>query len=219
MRRFGFANGCGVRIAIAGVLAVPAIAIPTQASAQDYATVKDSHDGFFARLSLGVGFGGNRVKDDAGVEKVLRGGAGTTSIALGAFLVPNLAVHGDIFAAGLVEPQVVEDGEVQGEAEGRYALFGVGAGITYYFMPANFYISAALGFTVLHARVWVIAIPLEWQSEPGAGLNLVFGKEWLVGGDWGVGIAGQFIYSVVPSEYEDPHHSFAGAVLFSASYG
>jgi hypothetical protein len=174
----------------------------------------ERHDGFFLRLAAGFGFGGNTGTDAEGAEDVMRGGASTSSVAIGACVVEDLAVHAELFHAALVAPEVLEDDVVIVDTVGKYGMFGAGVGITYYFMPTNLYLSAALAATVLYADFGVVA----FKSDAGVGLDFLIGKEWWVSDNWGLGVAGQFIFSNTPSDFDEPNRSFAGAVLFSASY-
>lgn len=173
------------------------------------------HDGFFLRLATGIGGATNSVEDDDGVENTIRGAANTSSIAIGGMVMENLAVHAEIFHAVLVEPESIKGGEETTVeiVSGRYFAAGLGAGVTYY-LPSNFYISGAIGGVVLKADFGIA----RFSTEPGFGMDIVFGKEWWVSDNWGIGVAGQFIFANVPSQYKDFHNTFSCAVLLSATY-
>lgn len=66
-------------------------------------------------------------------------------------------------------------------------LAGIGPEVTYYFMPANVYVFATLGFTSL------AIIPLGQNSASGHGGfggRIGAGKEWWVSRRWGLGLVG-----------------------------
>ncbi len=171
------------------------------------------HDGFFLRLSAGAAFARNSIKD-GGVEEAVQGGGSSFDVAVGATITENFALHAEIFGAGLVDPQVYQDGTEKGQLEGEYTLGAFGAGVTYYFMPANFYLSAAVGLSIIKAEIG----NQVFESDAGVAANLMFGKEWWVHRDWGIGIAGQLIYSAIPSGLDNPHHTVIAGVLFSATF-
>lgn len=175
---------------------------------------RHQHDGFFLRLAWGLGFGSNKVVDENDVENQIRGPASMLSIGIGHTAAEDLAIHAEIFQGSLIDPESFQDGKSAGVAEGRYALTGMGAGLTYYFMPVNLYLSGSVGLTVLHAHIG----PWSFESDVGLGVDFLLGKEWWVSDDWGIGIAGQFMYSHVPSRFDGAHASFAGGLLFTATY-
>jgi hypothetical protein len=83
-----------------------------------------------------------------------------------------------------------EDVPVAKDASVTAFLFG--GGFTYYFMPANFYLTGVLGAGMLSAAS---AESKARTSDLGVAVNFDVGKEWWVGGNWGLGLAGRFHYS------------------------
>jgi hypothetical protein len=87
----------------------------------------------------------------------------------------------------------------------------MGGGVTYYIVPANVYLSGSLGLGWLSATENV-------ESDVGFGLDITLGKEWWVGGSWGLGLAGAFGYHSVPDGVVDANWSGASFGLrFSAT--
>jgi hypothetical protein len=195
-----------VTACILGILLAPAISPAGPRS--------HKHDGFFLRMCAGFGFGHSSVEDDQGDNNTIRGGSSASNLAIGAMVTENFAVHADAFHMVLIEPESYRNGKPEGTVPGRYVAGGLGAGITYYIMPTNLYISASLDFVVLKADLGI----LELESDTGMGIDFLIGKEWWVSDNWGIGIAGQFVYALVPSNSNATHHSFGGAVLFTATY-
>lgn len=173
-----------------------------------------THDGFFLRMCTGFGFGHSAVEDDRGDENSIRGGSHASNLAIGAMVSENLAIHADAFHVVLFEPESLINGKSAGTVPGRYIAGGLGAGVTYYFMPSNLYLSGALNFVALEANLggWRL------QTDAGMGIDFLIGKEWWVSDNWGIGVAGQFVYTLVPSRWDTIHNSFGAAVLFTATY-
>lgn len=179
-----------------------------------------THDGFFLRLALGFGGASVTRNDVPGLgDMTLSGVSGYFSFDIGAAILESFIVHGRISAMALVDPNVSVDGEELGEAMDTSvstAVLGIGA--TYYLMPINMYFTGTFGI----ARATVETPVEEVQSDAGFAMELDIGKEWWVGDDWGLGVAGRFHFSRVPpsgaSSEDSPLIGLAGGVLFSATY-
>jgi len=141
------------------------------------------HRGFFARVTPGVGWSWIRARgvmdplpgllrnEDPGHNTVALGVAGD----LGGGIIRNLALHGGV----LFEKMILRD---------RYPnlmtfnLFGFGLGLTYYFTPAELYLTGHIRFVAMLSsfpdvvcdRYWIDTF--EWYRGPG--FTLQFGKEW-----------------------------------------
>ena len=164
-----------------------------------------AHDGFMLRLTFGLGSGNlTQSFDDEGIlgteEIELSGLSGTFSLDIGGAPIENLVIHGRLASMAIVGPTVTLDGQEVGEADedatvGAY-LFA--PAVTYYFMPVNVYVTGAIGFS------WFVIrnqdADASSSSDGGVGLNIDAGKEWWVGDQWGLGVAGRFWYSHVTEE-------------------
>jgi len=125
------------------------------------------------------------------------------------------------------------DEDTQIETKARTISYGLlGGGLTYYFMPANIYMTFVLGlaacgyevdesgrrFTVEEEK----ALKELERAKLGIGINFDFGKEWWVGNEWGLGVAGRFSYSSVSpndnAESDDWLSSIGLGALFTATY-
>jgi hypothetical protein len=174
-----------------------------------------AHDGWFLRLAAGGGFARSAVKGgDVNNENVTMGGGVAWSGSAGYTLAPNVVVHLDSFGITLVEPPAYVDG-VKEQTNGTYSLAAVGAGMTYYFMPSNLFVSAAAGLGVLRAKFARVA---TLETEAGFAANVLFGKEWWMSDDWAIGVTAQAMYSAVPSRWETTQNTIAGAILFCATF-
>jgi hypothetical protein len=173
------------------------------------------HDGLYLRLSLGLGglaaIEGGR-QGVVGDELTIAGGGFVHSFALGGFLTPHLAIHADLFGASAIRPSIDVNGETIDRIDAA-AVQAVGGGLTAY-TPNNVYFTGAVGF----AMGWAVDDFVELESDVGVAANLMIGKEWWVGPEWGIGIAGQVILFVLPSG-EATFGGAAAGILLTASRG
>jgi hypothetical protein len=167
-----------------------------------------THDGFFLRLSAGGGYASSAV-NVAGIDVVeLSGGAGDLNLAIGGTVSPNLIVHGTIFGWSLSDPTVKLVGIETPDFRGDFTLSVWGGGITYYFMPANIYISPNVGFATISG-----GDDFDGNYDGGFALDVTLGKEWWVGNSWGLGVAGAFGYHNVADGDIDENWSGTSFVL------
>lgn len=150
-----------------------------------------THDGFFMRLSAGLGTANPQVHGSPYyVYDVLGDGTGDMNIAVGGIVAPNLAVHGTLWGWAFRD---VKAGITRRDSlgtiplEGTLYLTAFGAGMTYYFAPANAYVSASVGSGSLTGTN-----ELAGTTEHGLALEVTLGKEWWVSDTWGLGLNGGF---------------------------
>jgi hypothetical protein len=168
-----------------------------------------SHDGFFLRLTLGFG-GGSVGNDDIDWSGPSMG----MGMAIGGSIVDNLALHADFQNTLVLSPTV----ETKGKSEtfdGDLQLSSLGIGVTYYFMPINLYLSGAIGLGVTSFEN---NAGQQYDTSAGPVLNVLLGKEWWVGADWGVGVAAQLLVMSVKDDIDGKLTSGALNVLFTATY-
>jgi hypothetical protein len=179
----------------------------------------EAHDGFMLRLTLG--FGGGAARYDVGdTEVMLDGAALSFSLDIGGSPVENLVIHGRLSELAIADPTLTIGGDELGTIEDETFGFALlGPAVTYYFMPLNLYVTAAVGVSVGGGDDGERD---DDTTEAGWALNLDVGKEWWAGDQWGLGVAGRFWYSSVPDETlggDSIDIALAGfAVLFSATY-
>jgi len=168
-----------------------------------------THDGFFLRLSGGFGYANTGISDGASLD--LSGLTGDYNFAIGGVISRDLALHGTFWGWAIGDPEVDLNGSSLGNADESLNLSVMGGGVTYYIVPANVYLSGSLGLGWLSATENV-------ESDVGFGLDITLGKEWWVGGSWGLGLAGAFGYHSVPDGVVDANWSGASFGLrFSAT--
>jgi hypothetical protein len=157
-----------------------------------------THDGFFLRLSGGVGYASTSEDFEAGELKV-SGPSGDANLAIGGVVSPNLALHATLWAWALSDPDV-EFENLSSELNGDVTLSGFGGGLTYYFAPSNVYLSGSVGAAVM--EVDFDGGP-EAESDTGLAVDFTIGKEWWVGNNWGLGLAGALGFHSVPDQGGD----------------
>jgi hypothetical protein len=189
-------------LVLCSVLLALAVALPAPTGAGEPRT----HDGFFLRLSAGPGY----ANTSAGSVD-LSGLTGDYNFAIGGVVSRDLALHGTFFGWDIGDPDVEVNGNDVGSLDEHLALSAMGGGVTYYVMPANIYLSGSL------ALAWLSTAD-NVESDIGFGLDATLGKEWWVGGSWGLGLAAAFGYHSVPDEFSDTSWSGASFGLrFSAT--
>lgn len=176
------------------------------------------HDGFMLRLALGLG-GASEVRSGGGSRRELSGGSGMFSVDVGGALRENLILHGRFASATIMDPDVSINDRPSESLDGfTVDAFLLGPGLTYYFMPANVYVTGVVGLSWLR---------LEWAGvdeayrDTGVGLNFDLGKEWWVRDQWGLGVAARLFYSFTSYRLDAARmrENFTGlALLFSVTY-
>jgi hypothetical protein len=82
----------------------------------------------------------------------------------------------------------------------RFRVGGLGVGLTYYFMPVNLYLAAAVGIGSAQLRGVGSDFVVEANTDPGLAINVMAGKEWWVSRRWGLGVAVQFMFASLPDD-------------------
>ena len=108
-----------------------------------------SHDGFFLRMQLGLGYTSVSA-ENADLE--ISGSSGHFLMAAGAALAGKLVLYGEFGAGTVTEPSVTVDNQ-SGSFDGELTVFTFGVGAAYYIMPANVYLSATLGGSQVELEV------------------------------------------------------------------
>lgn len=213
----GFARIAVVLLTSAGLAALAA-----QPAAA--AGIPRAHDrGFFLRLSAGPGTANSHIDyigaDENGqpvpIHLELSGTSGDINFAIGGIVSPNLAVHGTLFGWSVNEPNVEANGMDQGSASNlTLSVVGGGGGVTYYLEPSNLYLSGSLGLARLHGET----PGRDFDSDLGPVLDMTIGKEWWVGGQWGLGAAlAVNIHSLHDPDVDENWSGTSLALRFSAT--
>lgn len=174
------------------------------------------HDGFFLRLAPGIGVASS--SETIGANKIENSGtSGFFNFAIGGAVTENFIVHLDLSSATVSDPKLKVNGESVKSTNNDNSTSILGLGLTYYF-PSNIYVTGAVGT----ARTEIKSNGDTFSTDRGYGVNLMLGKEWWVSENWGLGVAGQFLYTKCPDKPVSGDTSdvktTAFGVLFSATY-
>ncbi|AKU92444.1 hypothetical protein AKJ08_2831 [Vulgatibacter incomptus] len=116
------------------------------------------------------------------------------NLALGGTIAPNLILFGEVTSSAASNPTVAQGGDIWRADRSSFAVVSIGPGLTYYFMPANVFLSGSLLLT----QVQFSDMYSREDTEYGPGARLALGKEWLVGRNWGLGLAADAAWSSIP---------------------
>lgn len=173
-----------------------------------------THDGFYLRLQGGPG--GVR-SSNADEDISVKGAGGGLNIEIGGALTENFILYGKLFGASVPSPDL-QVGGITFEDVGNDVNLGVGAvgaGVTYYFMPVNLYVSAAVSASQLSLE----ADDERGETEVGPGLHLGVGKEWWVGDQWGLGVGAELALARVDEQGGNTRWNVGTLlVMFSATF-
>jgi hypothetical protein len=175
-----------------------------------------THDGFFIRLAPGIG--ASSITEEFGNDEAEFDGASTLfNFAIGGAIAENLILQLDVSGLNISDPDVTINGQDIGSLNGDVSTSLVGIGLTYYF-PTNFYLTGAIGV----ASSEIETNGQIGETDNGYGINLMIGKEWWVSDNWGLGVAGQLLYTSCPDKpvngVEGDVNTTSVGLLFSATY-
>jgi len=174
--RVGIGGTCAVGVLLlAGVLPDPAWG----------GGAAKRHDGFFLRMSPGIGHASTKL-DDGFDELRFSDGIGGGDFAIGGIVAKNLALHGTLWGWTMGDPDF-ELNNQDGSINGSLTMSAIGMGVTYYVMPINLYFSGSLGFGQLELDVDPYG---SGNTDSGLVFEFVIGKEWWVSRNWALGVAG-----------------------------
>jgi hypothetical protein len=160
------------------------------------------HEGVYVRLQLGPGAARSRYKESVnGVDtaKVQASGlSGTFDLTLGGRAVSSLILHGNLTYTRSHAPSRQVDGVKDASIEVTTTALALGGGATYYFMPYNLFLGAALGPS------WLFETRkgAEVRSNTGVFALGSGGKEWWVGprSQWALGAALRYTFAAARVE-------------------
>lgn len=192
----------------ATALVVLLIASPASAQTEQ----EPKHLGVQLRTLLGVAV--LHAQQQVGSEQTEIDGIGPAfEFALGAMVGEQLALNLDIV---LAHSPAAEYGVLD---ETVFTALHAGAGITYWFMPANLFVAFSLGAarsSVEGEPVRIgIEVPASDPSEVGLGGHLVLGKQFWLTRRFGLGAAVSLLSSIAPNPIggEDSARLVLGAAL------
>ncbi len=173
------------------------------------------HDGFFLRLAPGLGTF-SASESYRGDKLEISGTSGLFNFAIGGAVTEKIILHFDASGVGSSDPTVKLNGR-SATAYGDFSTSLTAVGLTTYF-SSNIYLTGAIGI----AKTKFKSNGITYETDNGYGINFMVGKEWWVSDDWGLGVAGQLLYTSCPDPVgngskTDLNTSSLG-VLFSATF-
>jgi hypothetical protein len=188
----------------------------------------NNRDGFFLRLTAGIGHGVDKQSQyEPNEEQWFDGSAYAGDLAIGGMITENLALHLSVYNGSLINPTYQPSGVATGSNSNETYVIkagGGGLGLTYYFMPINIYLSAASGLGIRETERTIGNTVTTDSSETGLSWQFAVGKEWWVSSEWSLGFGAQFIYVRVPVSvsactgcFRNQDTTFS-ALVFSATY-
>ncbi|NVJ01927.1 outer membrane beta-barrel protein [Myxococcus sp. AM009] len=187
----------------------------TAANAQEYD--EHVHDGFYLRLQVGGGHL-RATAADFSPEVAVKGASANINAEIGFALFNNFILYGKLYGAGAPNPSIqVGDLSVDNANEEWSQNFGaVGLGVTYYFMPANIYLSGAISYTQLSITEQGENVA---ETDLGGGLHLGIGKEWWVSKNWGLGIGAELALGRIRDDSNNDNWNVTNvSIVLSATY-
>ena len=183
----------------------------------------DDHHGFMFRGTLGFGGGSVGVSSNSSSGDGSFGGSnGLASFAIGGAVAPNFALGIESFAVSFLEPKLTISGQEYATKSGtKLSTAGLGLLGTYYFMPANIYLSGTFGMATTSLEYTSSSGQIKKnESDRGIGGNIKVGKEWPVAHDWNLGVAAHYIFASVPDSASTSTTLTTSAfgLAFSATY-
>lgn len=195
-----------------------AVSLYSQSKKEGYHT----HDGFYISPNLGWISGTIKCNEIAGgrnYDMELSGDGLLLDLKIGGTVAENLILHGTIISSAVPEPKITIGGGTYPSKDNVFiGEVTYGVGLTYYLMPANFYVSGTLGFGCFSFD----NSEDKMQTDKGLSFQLKFGKEWWVSDNWGLGLGLCYYYTTLEYEPEnnitDKWSSGRFSLLFSATF-
>ncbi len=203
------------RAAVKGGLVLLLAMAPAAARAQQPSPPPEhTAEGFYARLQLGATY----LTADRGAAHFAGPGV-ALGLAAGAVVRPNLALFALLSFHVALAPRVdLGPGSMLAAAVDNVESDAFGVGLAYDFQPLHAYAAAAVtGSTV---QVFDKDDNRLSGSNTGLGFQLMAGKEWWVGRDWGMGLAGELTGAWMKDsdDASTRWRSFTYSLLLSATY-
>ena len=139
----------------------------------------------------------------------LNGGSGGFDLAMGGFVLQNLAIHADFGWFDVFDPDFTVAGNVLDSTSVVFQASTFRAGASYYLMPVRTYLSLGVGFAAATVTSYsysdssdrnVTLVGREY-TKVGPSFAAELGKEFAVSPQWGLGVAAHYeLLSVPPND-------------------
>jgi hypothetical protein len=158
----------------------------------------------------------------------MKGVAAGINLTIGAFVVDNLALHGDISWLDGIDPDFSAGGTIDASTSVTFQASSFHLGASYYLESLRAYATLGAGVGLARLTGYVrgeddsVALVGREYAKVGPSLQLHLGKEWPVTRTWGMGVAAEYEFlSVSPRDDDgnltiDAAHHFG--LRFSATF-
>ncbi len=186
---------------------------PPAPAPQPYYSTVHRHLGFALRLDGGPGYTSSTASVS---DTTMKGGSFAFGLIIGGAVAENLILGADIWGTTVFSPTITQGTMSVSPGNVSFDLTGIGLNVTYYFMPANVYVSLSPSISNLSLTIGGVSA----STKNGFGMKLAVGKEWWVSDHWGLGAAAQFFFASNEDQGTNPPtwSSKAFAIAFSATY-
>lgn len=183
-----------------------------------------THDGFFASLSMGLGYQSiDYVRGDYQFAPFSESGLATDlDVKIGGRIMNNLLLHATLAGTTLTEKfEGVNSNSNSFKYRANMSLIGIGT--TYYFLD-NFLATASLGIAQFHANDNVMMFNATITSRfgddihAGFGFQIGGGKEWWIANEWGVGATAAILYGFAHNDADATLSSFAISLRLTVTF-
>ena len=178
------------------------------------------HKGFYLSMSIGPNFPSITIEEVRVTDMKITGTGAQFDIKIGGAVQENLILHATLASNSITGPKVTSFGTSQNSSN-KMAMGEamIGAGMTYYFMPANIFVSGSAGlgnFTLIDNDN-----DINISTDRGFSFQLKAGKEWWVSRRWGLGVAVSYMKTMVTNKpgggTEEKLNSNNFAIVFNAT--
>jgi hypothetical protein len=156
------------------------------------------HDGFYFNFQIGPGFGKYSIDTPEPIDTAKA--YFMTDWQLGYAVVDNLIIYFDFGLSAMSGGKVKPDKYQYQDTPLILWTMMPGIGVRYYFMPGNYFLSAAISrysnFTNDDIGSYNSASSnmSQYHIVDGIGTTVSFGKEWWVSENWGIGFSVFWFY-------------------------
>lgn len=181
-----------------------------------FAGEPEIHDGFYGRFQVGLGY--TRQTSE---PLTIQGEGALLALAAGAMVTEQLGFYGEIFESNTSSPSFHPNGAFRDDdADLSSSVYGIGAGVVYYFLPSNLYTSLTVGVvrSGIYERMQRDEDRQTFRTSYGIGSSLSFGKEWWLDTEFALGGAAVLQLSRIADQDDTTWHDGTFGLVMSATY-
>lgn len=152
-------------------------------------TPEGAHAGLMIRAAVGLGYVAARG-DDSPLE--ISGVAFSSHLAVGWYVVPDLAVHATSWSGAAFNPSGTSAAGAPTVSRGNTpSASGRGLGITWVFGATDAFASLSAGVATLSLETAASDVAIPARADPGFGLDVMVGRQFAASSGWRFGLGAQ----------------------------